>query len=195
MDAESRLHDQHHEALRLWLRLLTCTQLIERRVRGELRARYGTTLPRFDLMAQLERHPQGLKMKELSQRLMVTGGNVTGITDQLCDEGLVERCHVPEDRRVWRVRLTEQGRRVFAEMAAAHEQWIVDCFAALDGDEQDQLHRLLGAVKAQVRALDVDDAADAPGTDAPAPQAARRARPPSTTSTPERAPQAAASPP
>src|SRR5512135_2946428 len=82
-DHESRLHDDHHESLRLWLRLLTCTLLIERRIRARLREDFGTTLPRFDLMAQLERNPAGLRMGELSQRLMVTGGNVTGITDQL----------------------------------------------------------------------------------------------------------------
>ena len=86
-DPESRIHDDHHESLRLWLRLLTCTMLIERRIRARLRERFATTLPRFDLMAQLERHPAGLKMGELSRRLMVTGGNVTAITDQLVGRG------------------------------------------------------------------------------------------------------------
>ena len=90
-DPESRIHDDHHESLRLWLRLLTCTMLIERRIRAGLREAFATTLPRFDLMAQLERNPAGLKMGELSRRLMVTGGNVTAITDQLVAEGLVER--------------------------------------------------------------------------------------------------------
>ena len=82
-DAESRVHDDHHDALRLWLRLLTCTMLIEGRIRGRLRERFATTLPRFDLMAQLERHPEGLRMGELSRRMMVTGGNVTGITAEI----------------------------------------------------------------------------------------------------------------
>src|SRR6266545_2848953 len=90
-DAESRLHDAHHVSLRLWLRLLTCTLMIERPVRSRLRERFATTLPRFDLMAQLERAPEGLKMSELSRRMMVTSGNVTGITDQLAAEGMVER--------------------------------------------------------------------------------------------------------
>ena len=83
VDPESRIHDAHHDALRLWLRLFTCTQLIERVIRARLRRNFNTTLPRFDLMAQLERNPDGLKMSELSKRLLVTGGNVTGITDQL----------------------------------------------------------------------------------------------------------------
>ena len=98
-DHESRLSEAHHESLRLWLRLLTCTMLIEQRVRTRLRERFAISLPRFDLMAQLERNPQGLKMGELSRRLMVTGGNVTGITDQLVAEGLVERRAIAGDRR------------------------------------------------------------------------------------------------
>ena len=98
MDMEARGHREHPEALRLWLRLLTCTQLIEKQVRGQLREQFDTTLPRFDLMAQLERNPDGLKMNELSRRMMVTGGNVTGITDQLVAEGLVERIDVAGDR-------------------------------------------------------------------------------------------------
>ena len=85
-DRETSARADDHRALRLWLRLLTCTQLIERRVRSRLRERFATTLPRFDLMAQLERHPSGLKMGELSRRLMVTGGNVTGLTNQLVDD-------------------------------------------------------------------------------------------------------------
>ncbi|MCW5653882.1 MarR family transcriptional regulator [Hydrogenophaga sp.] len=147
LDLEARAHSEHAHELRLWLRLLTCSQLIEKRVRTGLREHFDTTLPRFDLMAQLERHPEGLKMKELSHRLMVTGGNVTGITDQLVNEGLVERLNVDGDRRVFRVRLTERGRVSFADMARQHEQWIVEAFEGLSPRDLDNLHRLLGKVK------------------------------------------------
>ena len=147
MDLEARAHSEHPEALRLWLRLLTCTQLIEKQVRNELRSQFATTLPRFDLMSQLERSPDGLKMNELSRRMMVTGGNVTGITDQLVAEGLVERINVEGDRRAWRVRLTARGRKLFNEMAQQHEDWIVAAFAGLSGKEIAQLHKLLGKVK------------------------------------------------
>ena len=101
MDREFIARREDHSALRIWLRLLTCTQLIERRVRSGLREEFGTTLPRFDLMAQLERHREGLKMNELSRLLMVTGGNVTAIVDQLEKEGLVERLDEPDDRRAF----------------------------------------------------------------------------------------------
>jgi DNA-binding MarR family transcriptional regulator len=147
MDLEARAHSEHPEALRLWLRLLTCTQLVEKQVRGALREQFDTTLPRFDLMAQLERAPEGLRMNELSRRMMVTGGNVTGITDQLVAEGLVERIGVEGDRRAYRVCLTPKGRDQFNDMARAHEAWIVDAFASLNDKDLATLHKLLGKVK------------------------------------------------
>ncbi len=151
MDLEARLlgaqQSEHPQELRLWLRLLTCTQLIEKKVRTQLRQQFDTTLPRFDLLSQLERSPQGLKMNELSRRMMVSGGNITGITDQLVNEGLVERIAVDNDRRAFRVCLTVQGRKVFSTMALQHEAWIVQAFAGLKVTEIATLHKLLGKVK------------------------------------------------
>ncbi|MEO6973361.1 MAG: MarR family transcriptional regulator [Rhodoferax sp.] len=149
MDLEARAHSEHPEALRLWLRLLTCTQLIEKQVRSGLREQFDTTLPRFDLMAQLERTETGMKMNELSRRMMVTGGNVTGITDQLVAEGLVERLEVAGDRRAFLVRMTPKGRKQFHEMAQQHEGWIVGAFAGLSEKELGALHKLLGKVKSR----------------------------------------------
>jgi DNA-binding MarR family transcriptional regulator len=146
-DRESIARSDDHRALRIWLRLLTCTQLIETRVRSRLRSRFGTTLPRFDLMAQLERHPEGLKMNELSRLLMVTGGNITAIVDQLVKEGQVERLAEPTDRRAFRVRLTRTGERAFAEMAREHEAWIIETLAGLTRRDQDALLALLARMK------------------------------------------------
>jgi len=146
-DRESIARSEDHHALRIWLRLLTCTQLIERQVRSRLREQFGTTLPRFDLMAQLDRRPEGLKMNELSRQLMVTGGNITAIVDQLESEGLVERLDDPQDRRSWQIRLTAAGKKSFAEMAAAHEEWVVELLAGLSRREQDDLLKLLAKVK------------------------------------------------
>jgi len=146
-DRETIARADDHRALRIWLRLLTCTQLIERQVRSRLREQFGTTLPRFDLMAQLQRHPEGLKMNELSRLLMVTGGNVTAIVDQLEGEGLVARVDEPADRRAFRIHLTKAGERGFAEMARAHEEWVVEMLAGMGRKEQDELLRLLAKVK------------------------------------------------
>ena len=147
MDREFIARRGDHSALRIWLRLLTCTQIIERRVRSGLREEFGTTLPRFDLMAQLERHREGLKMNELSRLLMVTGGNVTAIVDQLEREGLVERVDEPADGRSWLIRLTSSGEKSFAEMARAHEQWVVELLAGLSRKEHDELLKLLAKLK------------------------------------------------
>ena len=147
IDREFIARRDDHRALRVWLRLLTCTQMIERVVRSRLRERFSTTLPRFDLMAQLERTPQGLKMNELSRLLMVTGGNVTAIVDQLEHEGLVERLDEPDDRRAFRIRLTRSGDKTFAEMARAHESWVVELLAGLSGRERDELLKLLAKLK------------------------------------------------
>ena len=149
-DRETIARSEDHRALRIWLRMLTCTQLIERRVRTRLRAEFATTLPRFDLMAQLERQPEGLKMNALSRLLMVTGGNVTAIVDQLEKEGLVERLAEPADRRAFRIRLTRAGEKSFAEMARAHEDWIVEALAGLSRKEHEELLKLLAKVKTSV---------------------------------------------
>jgi DNA-binding MarR family transcriptional regulator len=150
LDPETRMSRADHAALRLWLRLFTCSLMVERRIRAGLRERFGTTLARFDYLAQLERVPQGLRMQELSHRLMVTGGNVTGLTRELVEEGLVERRAVAHDRRVHVVRLTPKGRRTFDAMAAGHERWVIELFAGLKADERDRLHELLGRLKSSV---------------------------------------------
>ena len=147
MDREFIARRGDHSALRIWLRLLTCTQLIERRVRSGLREEFATTLPRFDLMAQLERHREGLKMNELSRLLMVTGGNITAIVDQLEKEGQVERLDDFADRRAFRIRLTRAGEKSFTEMARAHEQWVVELLAGLSRKEHDELLKLLAKLK------------------------------------------------
>lgn len=153
LDAETRVHDDHHVSLRLWLRLLSCTNQIESRVRQNLQSSFNTTLPRFDLMAQLERAAHGLKMSELSQRMMVTGGNVTGITDSLEKEGLVVREVDATDRRVYRVKLTAEGERQFRRMAAEHERWVIDLLGTLSPKRKKQLMDLLGELKEQLAAL------------------------------------------
>jgi DNA-binding MarR family transcriptional regulator len=146
-DRETIARTDDHRALRIWLRLLTCTQLIEGAVRSRLREQFATTLPRFDLMAQLERHREGLRMNELSRLLMVTGGNVTAIVDQLEGEGLVERLDEPADRRAFRIRLTRSGEKAFADMARAHEGWVVELLAGLTRREHEDLLRLLAKLK------------------------------------------------
>lgn len=146
-DLETLTGPEDHDDLRLWLRLLTCCNLIEGDIRGRLRIEYETTLPRFDLMAQLHRTPEGMKMSELSRHMMVTNGNITGITDQLEKEGMVQRNKVLTDRRSSLIKLTPKGRRVFKRMADSHEQWIQDLLAGLSEKSRKSLFEALGELK------------------------------------------------
>jgi DNA-binding MarR family transcriptional regulator len=154
VDLESRAGDDDHASLRLWLRLLSVTNLVEGRTRTRLRREFSTTLARFDLLAQIERCPAGLTMSELSRRLMVTGGNVTRLTDQLEAERLVVRETSLDDRRVSAVRLTSAGRRAFAAMAVRHEAWIVEMFSALNEKERTLLYGLLAKLKRRLTATE-----------------------------------------
>lgn len=144
---EGRAASDDHAAVKLWLRLLACSTQIEQEIRARLRQRFATTLPRFDYLAQLERHPRGLRMNALSRYLMVTGGNVTGLTDQLVAERFVERLPDPEDRRSLIVRLTDAGRARFLEMAAEHELWLIECFDGFDPDMKSSLYAALGQLR------------------------------------------------
>lgn len=150
VDHETRLEADDHTALKLWLRMMTCRDLIGGMLQRRLRCDFDTTSPRFELMAQLARHPEGLKMSQLSQRLMVTGGNVTALADFLEAEGLIVREPVADDRRAIRLRLTEQGRARFDTIAQEHERWVVSLFDGLSRPEQLALHKLLGKLKAAV---------------------------------------------
>jgi DNA-binding MarR family transcriptional regulator len=147
---EGRAASDDHAALKLWLRMLASTTQIEAEIRTRLRERFDISLGRFDYMAQLFRHRDGLKMRTLSRYLMVTGGNVTGLTDELERDGLVTREASPDDRRAWIVRLTTKGRRAFEAMAHEHEQWILEMFSGLDMKTVKQMHNQLGLLRVHV---------------------------------------------
>ena len=121
--------ESRKQELRLWLRMLSTTKLVSQEIRRRLRAEFGTTLPQFDLLAQLYREPEGLRLGELSRRTMVTNGNVTGLIERLEAEGLVRRETPGDDRRVTVACLTDQGRTTFARMAEVHEGWLRDMMA------------------------------------------------------------------
>ncbi len=134
------------DRLRLWLRLLKLTRQIEAELRERLRSEFSTTLPRFDVMAALSRHAEGLKMSQLSAVLRVSNGNVTGIVDRLADEGFVERVPVAGDRRAMIVRMTAAGRTEFARQAQEHESWIDRLLSDLSAEEARHLTARLSEI-------------------------------------------------
>ena len=143
--------EARHARLRLWLRLLTCTNFMESEIRRRLRETFAVTLPRFDLLAQLDRAPDGLTLGEISRRMMVSNGNITLLAERLASEGLITRTPAPGDRRAQIVRLTDEGRRAFHAMAGRHEAWVGQMCAGLEPGEVDQLMALLGKLKGSAR--------------------------------------------
>lgn len=135
------------ERLRLWLRTLRAVRSVEGRLRERLRAEFGTTLPRFDVMATLYAAPEGLRMSELSRLLVVSNGNVTGVVDRLVAEGLLHRCAVEGDRRAVRIRLTPAGLALAEAMIAAHRGWIDAALAAVDRDAAAEAGRVMRAIR------------------------------------------------
>ena len=147
---EAGVTEGDHHSLRLWLRLLACSTDIETEIRRRLRVQFGMTLARFDYLAQLHRHPEGLRMNVLSRNLMVTGGNVTGLTDELEKAGFVSREAQPEDRRSFVIALTPKGRRAFERMARVHEGWVIELLGGISDPAKQQMYELLGQLRAQL---------------------------------------------
>lgn len=136
--------------LRLWLRMLSITKMIAQEVRSRLRVEFDATLPQFDVLAQLHREPEGLRLGELSRRTMVTNGNITGLADRLEADGLVLRETLEGDRRVTVAKLTHKGRAHFAVMAKAHEGWLRELMGGVDEPTIDETLIRLAAVKTSV---------------------------------------------
>lgn len=148
MNAPARRASGHaKQRLRLWLRLLRASRFIENDVRELLKTQFATTLPRFDVLAVLDRNDDGLTMSELSRELEVSNGNVTGIVERLASDRLVQRTPLASDRRAMQVRLTRRGRQVFARMARAHEGWIDHKLRGFSNAETLQLIGLLEKLK------------------------------------------------
>ncbi|NLY64635.1 MAG: MarR family transcriptional regulator [Alcaligenaceae bacterium] len=149
-DLETRATESDNQELKLWLRLLTCSNLIENRIRSYLRIEFETTLPRFDLMAQLAQEPKGMKMGDLSERLMVSNGNITAITSQLEKEDLIVRIVNKDDRRSTFIKLTPKGKRQYTKMAKAQGKWLEQMFDGLSPTSSRSLYKSLADLKKRI---------------------------------------------
>ncbi len=144
--------------LRLWLRLLSCTMVIEKRLKRRLAEQFDGTLPRFDVLAALDRHPLGMTMGALSSSLLVSNGNVTALVRLLVRDGYVAIEPSPTDRRVSIVHLTRSGAAHFETLAAAHHEWIDAMMSNLSREQREMLFDLLGALKLSIAGEDANDA-------------------------------------
>lgn len=145
-------------SVRVWLRLLSCTMAIEKVVQRRMTGQFATTLPRFDVLAALERRPDGMAMGELSRALLVSNGNVTAIVQKLAKDGHVTIAAHPADRRSSIVHLTAAGRHHFAAVARAHHGWIDGLLAGVGADDRETLYTMLGQLKLSLGQAMKDDA-------------------------------------
>ena len=141
------------EGLRLWLRIVSCSQMVEQEIRTMLRDKFDTTLPRFELLSALDRVPDGLSMGELSSWLMVTKGNVTGIAERLSEDGFIKRNPTPTDRRSFCVTLTPKGKKAYKEMEEQYESLLDKLFSGVSLDDSDMFTGVLAKVKEEVEDL------------------------------------------
>ncbi len=156
-DLETGLTADDRLDLRTWLRLMTCTNMIEGEVRARLHSQFDISIARFDVLAQLDRANDGLGMGELSRRLMVTNGNVTSLIDRLVEENMVTRRPDPNDRRAQIIELTPGGKRGFARMSTAHADWISALFDGVDRKNLEVLYRNLAQLKTSLTATNGSD--------------------------------------
>jgi DNA-binding MarR family transcriptional regulator len=138
--SDQRTHAK--QSLRVWLRMLRATTIIEKRIRAHLKADYDSTLPRFDVLSALYREKAPITMSQLTDHLLVSNGNITGLVNRLVEDGLIDRESDPDDRRAQRVALTAEGRAAFREMAEGHEALVDSLFAAMSDHDMDTLLRL-----------------------------------------------------
>lgn len=139
------------QSLRAWLRMLRATTIIEKRIRAYLKSEFDSTLPRFDVLSALYRETAPITMSQLTDHLLVSNGNLTGLVTRLADDGLISREADPEDRRVQRVILTDEGRAAFREMAERHEALVDSLFAAMSDAEMDALLGLTAKLNLSLR--------------------------------------------
>jgi DNA-binding MarR family transcriptional regulator len=139
----------NRSSVRVWLRLLSCSMAIEKEVQRRFAER-GMTLPRFDVLAALDRKPDGLTMGALSRALLVSNGNVTQLVQKMVRDGLVEMRTLPSDRRSSVVRLTPEGQARFVDLADAHHAWIDRMLAGLDFTQRERLYVALGVMKLSI---------------------------------------------
>ncbi|UGA46002.1 MarR family transcriptional regulator [Bradyrhizobium quebecense] len=142
---------EYRAQTRLWLRLLACTTLIEGELRRRFREEFDFTMPRFDVLAQLDREPSGLVLGELPKRLMVSAGNLTPIVDRLVEDGYITRTPSNLDRRVQIVCMTVEGRKAFRRMAKSHGSWLAELLAGFSADRLDELTSELDELKGAVK--------------------------------------------
>ena len=152
--AAPRLDDTAYDVaprddIRTWLRLVKAVLPMEREVNRMFQHEFGQSLPRFDVLSQLERsRPGGHAVGVLADLLIASAGNITRLISRMEDEGLVHRTMADGDRRRQIVVITNKGLDLYRTMEDRHTRWCVERMAGLSADEKADLQRLLIKLRA-----------------------------------------------
>jgi len=133
----------------LWVRLAVTFNLLYQEIKKDL-ANEDLTFAQLDILVCLNRS-KGLPLTEVADRLLVTGGNVTGIVDRMEKAGLVTRQRDKKDRRIFWARLTEKGYEVYRQLMPRYIGTMRKVNSYLMPAERKELTRLLKKLGAGVR--------------------------------------------
>ncbi len=128
-------------ALSSWVKLARAYSTIYKKAQENIRS-YGLTLPQLAVIEAIG-HLGPLKVGEICEKMLVSGGNMTLVLDNLEKLNFVERRPSKKDRRSIEVKLTPKGKRVFNKYFVKHADYITDLFSVLSIKEQKQLAALL----------------------------------------------------
>jgi MarR family 2-MHQ and catechol resistance regulon transcriptional repressor len=128
-------------ALSMWVKLARSASTFGRLTDEHIRT-FGLTTPQFGVLEVLG-HLGPLTLGELSKKLLVSGGNITCVIDNLEKEGLVERLPSKLDRRAIVAQLTDKGEKLFAETFQKHAEYVATLAAVLTEEEQETVSILL----------------------------------------------------
>lgn len=141
--------DTTRRALDAYIKLSRARKVMGNRT-NQLLAEFGLTESQFGTLEALY-FLGPMCQKEIGEKLLVTGGNMTMVINNLEKRGVVSRHQDQEDRRQSIVNLTESGRQLVSEIFPLHAQNIVDLMSVLGAGEQVQLGNLCKMLGRQTR--------------------------------------------
>ncbi len=127
-------------ALDTFIKLVRATESVSNRIHRYL-AETDLTVSQFGVLEALF-HLGCLYQRELAEKLLKSGGNMTLVIDNLEKRSLVKREREPDDRRCIKVCLTEKGHQLISQIFPSHVAAVVYEMSILTPDEQAELGRL-----------------------------------------------------
>jgi len=127
-------------ALSAYVKLMRATEAVTARIHRHL-AEAELTVSQFGVLEAVY-HLGPLSQAELAKKILKSSGNITMVIDNLEKRGLVKRERNAEDRRLYSIRLTPEGKRLIADVFPRHAAKIMGEMGALTKTELETLGNL-----------------------------------------------------